>query len=225
MTRRYAASALLASGLILIASPAWAGHGEERDGCDHGATSKPCRPDPQPTNGKDCEAHGNHGGINEDHCSPSPTTTTVTPSPTTTGGTPSSTETAPATAPSATPTATTTPTGTPSPSPTSSTPATSGSPSTTSATLPSGTATSASPPAPTGPSSGPTTHSSGRAAHTTNSDPRSPASPRTSVPSSTDAPPDSLAYTGTDPRMPALGVALVLIGGVLLRVRVIGVKA
>lgn len=29
MTRRYAASALLASGLILIASPAWAGHGEE----------------------------------------------------------------------------------------------------------------------------------------------------------------------------------------------------
>lgn len=44
-------------------------HHEEADGCDHGATGKPCKDDPQPDHGKDCEKHGNHGGINEDHCS------------------------------------------------------------------------------------------------------------------------------------------------------------
>jgi hypothetical protein len=38
------------------------------DPCSHGNTNKPCRPDPQPDNGKDCEHHGNHGGVNEDHC-------------------------------------------------------------------------------------------------------------------------------------------------------------
>lgn len=92
--------------LLLAASPAFGGdaHHEELDGCDHGATSKPCRPDPSP-NGKDCLPHGNHGGINEDHCLttstttgqpatttstlPTPVTTTITPaengsSPTTT---------------------------------------------------------------------------------------------------------------------------------------------
>lgn len=49
-------------------------HAEEADGCDHGATGKPCRPDPQPEHGKDCVKHGNHGGINEDHCSGGTTT-------------------------------------------------------------------------------------------------------------------------------------------------------
>lgn len=43
-------------------------HQEEADGCDHGATGKACRPDPQPDKGKECQVHGNHGGINEDHC-------------------------------------------------------------------------------------------------------------------------------------------------------------
>lgn len=51
-----------------------------QDPCSHGATGKPCRPDPQPNNGKDCEKHGKNGGVNEDHCSgaigsPSPTPT------------------------------------------------------------------------------------------------------------------------------------------------------
>ena len=54
----------------------------------HGKNSVPCRPDPQPSHGKDCLKHGK-GGINEDHCvrtSPSPTPTpTVTPTPSPTG--------------------------------------------------------------------------------------------------------------------------------------------
>lgn len=87
-------------------------HIEELDGCDHGATGKECREDPS-TNGKDCEVHGQHGGINEDHClsttttTTAPTTTTTTLSPvasttttTTTGGaasSPSTTTTLPTT--------------------------------------------------------------------------------------------------------------------------------
>lgn len=66
-------------------------HHEEQDGCDHGNTSKPCRPDPQPDHGQDCVEHGNHGGINEDHClvtttttRPNETTTTTTAPPATT---------------------------------------------------------------------------------------------------------------------------------------------
>jgi hypothetical protein len=48
-----------------------------RDPCSHGETGKPCRDDPQPGHGKDCDEHGKHGGVNEDHCRP-PTTTTQT---------------------------------------------------------------------------------------------------------------------------------------------------
>ena len=36
--------------------------------CEHGNSQKPCRDDPQPDRGKDCEEHGNQGGVNEDHC-------------------------------------------------------------------------------------------------------------------------------------------------------------
>lgn len=76
------AAALAASG---------GGHGdphhEQADGCDRGATGKPCKPDTQPDKGKDCVTHGNHGGVNEDHCNG------TTPSTTTTGGTSSSTTT------------------------------------------------------------------------------------------------------------------------------------
>ena len=36
--------------------------------CEHGNSAKPCKEDPQPDKGKDCEDHGNHGGVNEDHC-------------------------------------------------------------------------------------------------------------------------------------------------------------
>lgn len=69
-------------------------HWNEADGCNHGNSHKPCRPDPQPSHGKDCLVHGNHGGINEDHCGSTGTPTTPTGTPTTTpGGTPSDTKT------------------------------------------------------------------------------------------------------------------------------------
>lgn len=81
------ALSLAALALLFLATPATAAptHREEIDGCDHGATGKECRPDPSP-NGKDCQAHGNHGGINEDHCEEesSPTTTTTSGPPATT---------------------------------------------------------------------------------------------------------------------------------------------
>jgi hypothetical protein len=92
-TRRgLAALAVAIIALMFAATMAFAGggnsHHEEADGCDHGNSSKPCRPDPQPDHGKDCDKHGNHGGINEDHCAgtPSPTSTghpTSTGNPTT----------------------------------------------------------------------------------------------------------------------------------------------
>ena len=44
--------------------PAPPGQGE----CEHGNAAKPCKEDPQPDKGKDCELHGNNGGVNEDHC-------------------------------------------------------------------------------------------------------------------------------------------------------------
>jgi hypothetical protein len=43
--------------------------------CHHGNSGKACGDDPQPDNGKDCQAHGNNGGVNEDHCAPVETTT------------------------------------------------------------------------------------------------------------------------------------------------------
>jgi hypothetical protein len=82
--------------------PAPPGQGE----CEHGNSQKPCKDDPQPTHGKDCENHGNSGGVNEDHCA---TTTTETTTTTTSGTTPGTT----------TPQETTTPQGT---TPTDSTP-------------------------------------------------------------------------------------------------------
>jgi hypothetical protein len=83
----------VATTTLLVAAPALANqsdpHAEEADGCDHGATGKPCKDDPQPDHGQDCVVHGNHGGINEDHCAPAevtiatvpPTTTTTTTEP------------------------------------------------------------------------------------------------------------------------------------------------
>lgn len=86
---RKIAAAMIVAGISLFAvTPALAAphnpHQEEQDGCDHGHTGKPCRPDPQPTHGKDCVKHGKHGGINEDHCAGSTTTTTQPPTTTTT---------------------------------------------------------------------------------------------------------------------------------------------
>src|SRR5262245_49817807 len=59
-----------------------------KDPCSHGNSGKPCRPDPQPDHGADCDAHGK-GGRNEDHCLPTspPTTTTTTTTTSTTTGT------------------------------------------------------------------------------------------------------------------------------------------
>jgi hypothetical protein len=60
-----------------------------QDECEHGNAAKPCKEDAQPDKGKDCEEHGNHGGVNEDHCKgeetpPSDTTPSdTTPSDTT----------------------------------------------------------------------------------------------------------------------------------------------
>jgi hypothetical protein len=42
--------------------------------CEHGNSEKPCKEDPQPDKGKDCELHGNSGGVNEDHCKGDETT-------------------------------------------------------------------------------------------------------------------------------------------------------
>lgn len=114
----------LGLGALSLAAPAMAtgDHHEETDGCDHGATGKECREDPS-DNGKDCEVHGNHGGVNEDHCDseePTSTTTTTAPGATTTTtstlpGTPTTSTTtgAPVTTTTLSPTVTTT---TPSPS-------------------------------------------------------------------------------------------------------------
>jgi len=89
---RKMAALLIAVGLLLTAGSmvAYAApgnpHHEEQDGCDHGNANKPCKDDPQPDHGQDCLEHGNHGGINEDHCAtptPTPTPTpTDTPTPT-----------------------------------------------------------------------------------------------------------------------------------------------
>jgi hypothetical protein len=61
------------SGVAVAAGnekPAPPGQGE----CGHGNSQKPCKDDPQPDRGKDCEEHGNHGGVNEDHCAGETTT-------------------------------------------------------------------------------------------------------------------------------------------------------
>lgn len=86
MFRKLLLCAPLALCLGLAFTPAYAtgNHHEQSDGCDHGNTGKDCKPDPQPDHGKDCDEHGNHGGVNEDHCLPTSTTTTMTVPPTTT---------------------------------------------------------------------------------------------------------------------------------------------
>lgn len=47
--------------------------------CEHGNSQKPCKEDPQPDHGNECDEHGNKGGQNEDHCiTPTETTPTET---------------------------------------------------------------------------------------------------------------------------------------------------
>ena len=74
--------------------------------CEHGNSGQECKPDPQPEHGQECDEHGpNEGGVNEDHCLS--TTTTTTPSTSTTTTTPSTSTTT--TTPSTSTTTTTTP--------------------------------------------------------------------------------------------------------------------
>ena len=52
--------------------------------CEHGNSQKPCRDDPQPDHGADCEEHGpKEGGVNEDHCKGETTPTETEPTETT----------------------------------------------------------------------------------------------------------------------------------------------
>lgn len=86
-------AALAVAGIALIPAAAAADPGPKSQAdteCSHGNSNKPCKDDPQPDHGKECQVHGNHGGVNEDHCkeetSPStspPTTIVTTPQPTT----------------------------------------------------------------------------------------------------------------------------------------------
>jgi hypothetical protein len=66
-----------------VAGVAAAGNGKPpsppgQGACEHGNSGQPCKDDPQPDKGKDCEEHGNQGGVNEDHCKDEDTTTTET---------------------------------------------------------------------------------------------------------------------------------------------------
>src|SRR5207244_6009486 len=74
---------LVAGGysVAALASPPPSPPGQ--DPCAHGNSSQPCRPDPQPLHGKDCDPHGQNGGVNEDHCAGTTGTTTTGTSPAT----------------------------------------------------------------------------------------------------------------------------------------------
>jgi hypothetical protein len=86
--------------------------------CSHGNSGASCRPDPQPSHGKDCDQPNNDG--NEDHCagSPSPTASgrgTPSPTPNPSHG-PTATPSNPASGtPNGTPTTTDRPTNVPNP--------------------------------------------------------------------------------------------------------------
>jgi hypothetical protein len=69
----------LGTGFVVAAEagvsdpPGLGGTPPGQEPCDHGlggtnGNAGPCREDPQPERGKDCDAHGNVGGKNEDHC-------------------------------------------------------------------------------------------------------------------------------------------------------------
>jgi hypothetical protein len=83
--------------------------------CDHGngdqnGNAGECKDDPS-ENGKDCDEHGNNGGVNEDHCkgettTTETTTTETTTTETTTTGTTTTETTTESTPPATTPTET-----------------------------------------------------------------------------------------------------------------------
>lgn len=61
----------------VAAQPSADNPGSPGDNCSHGSSNTPCKPDPQPDRGKDCEDHGRARG-NEDHCLDETTTHTTT---------------------------------------------------------------------------------------------------------------------------------------------------
>ncbi|HEX5468410.1 MAG TPA: hypothetical protein VFW80_05125 [Gaiellaceae bacterium] len=67
---------LLAAGVTAaaFATPGNNNPGSPGGTCSHGASDKPCKDDPQPAHGQDCDDHGVAHG-NEDHCAPGDTTT------------------------------------------------------------------------------------------------------------------------------------------------------
>jgi hypothetical protein len=102
-----AAATMIVAGAVAATALGGNPHGQPpgQDPCSHGATGKPCKPDPQPEHGKDCEKHGKNGGVNEDHCKPDETTPTDTTPTDTTPTTP--TDTTPTTPTETVPTQTT----------------------------------------------------------------------------------------------------------------------
>lgn len=69
---------LITSLSLAMSSGSAVANDEQLDRCDHGASGKMCRFDPQPEHGQDCDYHGTVkwfsevglpvGGMNEDHC-------------------------------------------------------------------------------------------------------------------------------------------------------------
>ena len=95
MRRAIAILMLAAGALLLVQGVGTAKPGTGQGPCHHGGSNKPCRPDPQPSHGKDCLHHGGNGKNshanptgnghgNQDHCLPGTSTPTPTPSPTST---------------------------------------------------------------------------------------------------------------------------------------------
>ena len=65
-------------GLLAMTGSAHANNSVNHTGCHHGKSNKPCRPDPQPTHGHDCD---NRSGGNQDHCLPASNPPNPNPSP------------------------------------------------------------------------------------------------------------------------------------------------
>jgi hypothetical protein len=85
MKRTIAVLALAAGAVLLVQGVTAASPGIGQGPCQHGNSNKACRPDPQPSHGKDCLTHGKNGGGNQDHCiltlSPPKPSPTPTPKP------------------------------------------------------------------------------------------------------------------------------------------------
>src|SRR5947208_16963405 len=82
MKRTIAVLPLAAGAVLLVQGVTAASPGIGQGPCHHGNSKKSCRPDPQPSHGKDCQTHGKNGGGNQDHCIQTPSTPNPSPSPT-----------------------------------------------------------------------------------------------------------------------------------------------